>query len=128
MYPGEAAFGTIACDAVYQTTVTLTNVGNCGARFNVKKLPNVSFILKHTLGSVAPGMSVKLDIQLKAGVEPCDVREEFQVVSETEILHILVSARKTIIYVDVISKQRFDDEQRTVISPVKLVDLKNEAL
>jgi Flagellar-associated PapD-like len=73
-------------------TVDLKNVGIEPARFIVKlpKLSPVAVSFKH--GPVAPGMSVKLNVQLKTGNRPRILEEVMTIVSETEILTIPILA------------------------------------
>ena len=92
VFPPKCKFGNVKQNEMPKVSIELKNVGIEPARFIVK-VPNqnslqVSF--KH--GPVAPGMSVKLNVQLQTGNIPRVLEESMTVVSETEILTIPILA------------------------------------
>ncbi|KAJ3346043.1 Sperm-associated antigen 17 [Kappamyces sp. JEL0680] len=90
--PAACKFGTIHTGAIESLTIEMTNVGLDSARFVVKQPKDSLVQVKYKHGPVAPGMSVKFTVTIAAGPEQRAVHEEILIVSETEILHIPVTA------------------------------------
>ncbi|KAJ3033106.1 Sperm-associated antigen 17 [Rhizophlyctis rosea] len=103
----------------------LTNVGNDSTRFKVRQVKGLEgeeeVRVGFKPGPVAPGMHTKLSITLQASAKGQDQRQlrtEFQIVTETEIMHVGVSA-------NILSRNAYDASSPQLAQHVIL--LKGEA-
>jgi hypothetical protein len=92
--PASASFGQVKAGTEHSVQLTITNIGMDSARYTIRqpKTPGINVRYKH--GPIAPGMSAKLVISLNIQnpTDTLEIKDEFQLVSETEILHVPVKA------------------------------------
>eukprot|EP01060_Flectonema_neradi_P017640 TRINITY_DN2449_c1_g1_i1.p1 TRINITY_DN2449_c1_g1~~TRINITY_DN2449_c1_g1_i1.p1 ORF type:complete len:2095 (+),score=405.88 TRINITY_DN2449_c1_g1_i1:54-6287(+) len=96
--PSSLDFGKLVEGSKYTSELTITNVGQLGVRFSTKQivsetLPSdaVSFVYKK--GPIAPGMSCKIQVILKADRLISNISETIVVVTETAIMKIPLTAQ-----------------------------------
>eukprot|EP00842_Homolaphlyctis_polyrhiza_P000921 jgi/Hompol1/182/HPOL_002447-RA len=95
--PAYCKFGNVEQGHTYQVLLTLTNVGLDSTRFSIRQPKHKDLVhAEFKPGPVAPGMSAQIVIKLMpqhTGVpNAVDFTDEVQVVSESEILHIPITA------------------------------------
>lgn len=91
LYPASARFGIIKQGAVYMITMTLKNEDNLTARFTLKQPKCTEAKVIYTPTPIAPGMTVKLKVELTA-TAPMKFEAEFEIASKTEIFKVPVFA------------------------------------
>lgn len=92
VYPNRVDIGTLKQGTTHRSVITLTNSGVDTGRFIVKGVPNQKGVkVAFPIGPVAPGISVKLEVEIKA-LEVGDFQEEFRIETEAEIFRIPISA------------------------------------
>lgn len=96
MLPSKAKFGTIREGYIYQTVISLVNVGIDSTRFRIKPPKSKRISLNYRKGPVAPGIKLALEIIIDAreldSDHPYKISEEIEIVSESEYLYVPVSA------------------------------------
>jgi hypothetical protein len=93
--PASAKFGNVVAGTERIVQLTMTNVGLDSARFTVRQPKTEGIKIRYKHGPVAPGMTAQLSIVLNLPNQSCEqyqIVDEFQLVSETEILHIPIKA------------------------------------
>ncbi|KAI8925577.1 hypothetical protein BC831DRAFT_264334 [Entophlyctis helioformis] len=99
--PGKCKFGTVKPGCVFETTLTMTNVGIDSTRYGVRQPKHPWLHVEYKPGPVAPGMNTKMVIKMTVPADatggdgtqgPVQLADEFQIVSESEILHIPITA------------------------------------
>ncbi|KAJ3227769.1 hypothetical protein HK099_000442 [Clydaea vesicula] len=111
--PSRCNFGEIQEGQNYVACVYLTNLGNDSARVNIRQpSPDLGVRIKYKIGPVAPGIKLKLEIELVAslnGAKKSRILEgKFQIVTESEIFTVPVSA--SIVRADTTAIEKFDIE------------------
>lgn len=66
IYPAELFLGSVQVGGVYRTSFTLTNVSHDTGRFIVKKNRRSNWTAYYNPGPVAPGISVKIEVEFLA--------------------------------------------------------------
>ncbi|KAJ3282059.1 Sperm-associated antigen 17 [Borealophlyctis nickersoniae] len=93
LLPAKCRFGSIHAGVKYRTSLLMTNTGNDSTRFRIKVPKDAKFSVSYKPGPVAPGMHTKVHIDITPVVGKVNtIKEEFQIVTETEILHVPVTA------------------------------------
>jgi hypothetical protein len=92
VHPGMLDFGAVAEGGTYRMTISMTNISVEMARFRVRPVPNPLIKLKYTPGRVMAGMSVKIEVELTAGI-PCLIDDMVQFTSEAQIFSLPLLAQ-----------------------------------
>jgi hypothetical protein len=93
--PAAAKFGDVKVGTELTIQLTMTNVGLDSARFTIRQPKTEGIKVRYKHGPVAPGMTAQLSVVLNIpsqSSERSEIVDEFQLVSETEILHIPIKA------------------------------------
>ena len=96
--PSVLHFGKVTEGSKYTSELTITNVGQLGIRFSVKRFQSselssdaVAFV--YSKGPIAPGMSCKIQVILKADHIVSNISETINIATETAIIKIPMSAQ-----------------------------------
>ena len=93
MVPPKLTFNILEPNKIYKQSVSITNAGLDTARFSVKQPQSKNVRVVFTPGPIAPGMSVRLDVEVVAGSE-MEQKEEFRIDSENEFYVISIIINK----------------------------------
>jgi hypothetical protein len=91
MYPASARFGVIKQGSIYEITMSLKNEDSLTARFTLRQPKNPDAKVVYTPAPIAPGMTLKLKVELTA-VMPLKFETEFEIATKTEIFKVPIFA------------------------------------
>jgi len=90
--PSSCRFGPLRTGCIYCMSVSVRNLDVDVTRFSVVPLGNRMVRVKHSPGGIAPGMAMRLLIEI-ACLEPTSIEEVVEVRSKAQVVRFPVTAR-----------------------------------
>ena len=94
--PSKAKFGILKQGYVYQTNITLVNVGLDSTRYRIKPPKSNRIIINYRKGPLAPGLKLTVEVLIDAreldSDQICTIKEDIEIISESEYLYVPVAA------------------------------------
>lgn len=90
--PTKINFGSVVIGSTYRHSLSVVNSGIDTGRYTVKHQNNQQVTIHYTPGPVAPGISVKLDVELRA-TQLGAIQDEIRIETETEIFRVPLIAK-----------------------------------